>query len=104
MTVTRLLAASTLVLALTAGCSDDDNGADLAVFCEGLAQFDGQRQFPSDDELDRIAASAPADIRSDVDAAATMLKQHGEDLIGDPTLAQHLDAIAEYRDANCQPS
>ena len=105
MTMSRLLAASVLVLVATAGCGDDDDDTEsVAEFCEHLTQFDGQGPFPSDEELDRIADSAPADIESDVDAAVAVLKEQGEEAIGDPALGVHLDAIGEYRDANCEPA
>lgn len=46
----------------------------------------------------------PPEIKPNVDAAVAVLKEEGEEAIGDPALDEHLDAIAEYQDANCDDS
>jgi len=87
--------------ALVACGDDDDDGGDLAAYCELSAELDEQETFPSDEQLDEIADLAPAEIADEADLAAERLQEDGEEAFDDPEVEEAFISIEEFEGENC---
>ncbi len=101
----RLAVAATALAASPAillGCGDDDGGGDVAAYCALSQELDQAEDFPSNDELDRLADLAPSEIRDEVSRAVGIIKVEGaEAAFGNEQFLEDVGAIEAFEDANC---
>lgn len=103
-----LVAGFTAFALLVAGCGDDEDGGDLAAYCDLTASFDDQESFPSDDQLDEVEDVAPEEIRDDVETFADAIREVDEDdpaaasaLFDDEEVVTALGNIEQFEAENC---
>ena len=101
----RPAAGLTTLVVLLAGCSGDD-GRDVQAYCDMSREFDAQEDFPTPEQLDRLAEAAPEEIRGDVEFVVERFKTAIE--TGDPAGAfdnaeveQRLEPIEAFEAREC---
>lgn len=78
-TRSRLLGAGGVLLLVAAGCAGGGGGGDLDAFCKLVQGLDAEEAVPSADQLDKVAAAAPSEIKDDVKTLVGLSKKFLDD-------------------------
>jgi hypothetical protein len=84
-----------------AACGDDDEGEDIAAYCDFSAELDAQDSFPTDEQLDEIADLAPEEISDDIDDVVALIKEEGEAAFENPDIEELFAPIDDFEAENC---
>ena len=118
----RMVAAGFMAVTLLASCGGDDDdetttdtvaeeqeqaaGGDAEAYCEAARRLDEQESFPTAEQLDELAATAPEEIADDVAFVAERLKEGIESgdpaaAFGDPEVEERLMPIEDFEAQEC---
>lgn len=109
--VLAVLAAASLLLAGCGGGADDGPdvtsasdateaavAGDAEAYCEQVAQLESQDEEPSEEQLNELAAAAPAEIRADVEWFNEAIRTHDMEAEG---VVDAETRMLEWEQKNC---
>ena len=100
---TAALALATTVVFGFGACSDDD-GADLATWCELGEEINTALESGediSDDTFDNFADAAPEEIQTASENAVDAFKESSEEAFDDPAVQDAVEEIEAYNEREC---
>lgn len=107
MTQSRRAAAVALVLSgLLAACGSNgtpsSSGDDAtAKYCDLARELQAVEGSPSDEQLDAVAAAAPAEIADDVDALVGAIREGTGQKFGEPEVEAAIERLEAFEKREC---
>ena len=104
----RVLVGSTALVALVAGCGDDDDSSgDVEAYCAAVAEIDSSRDVPTVEQMEAIKDVAPDEISDDIDFVADAFIEgiengNLEEVFEDEEVGARLEnSIEPFEQENC---